>query len=347
MKYYATIAAIIASASLFSSTNFKVNSVSIAKQVDYSLTNTVTSIEILDPEALKFLDPSTPVETIASGFIWSEGPLYIADGDYLIFSDVPRNKIYQWKRGGDTSTYLTPSGLTENTRPQREPGSNGLLLSQNGQLIVTQQGNRRLALMDAPLSNPQAKFKVLTDHYSGKRFNSPNDAVLAPNGDIYFTDPPYGLDKGVDDPAKQLSFQGVFCLRPDGQVVLITDELKYPNGITLSPDGHFLYVDNSGGDNKIWMKYELNEKGLIKNKSVFYKATEAEAKTDGSPDGMKMSRNGYLFTSAPGGLWIFNPAGKVIAKIHTDRPASNCAFGKDQKELFITDKDLVLRVALK
>lgn len=304
-------------------------------------------VEIYKPEALKFLDSASVIEILATGFKWTEGPLYIADGDYVLFSDIPNNKVYKWKASYDTSLYLMPSGNTGKAIRIHEPGSNGLILNKKGQLVLMQHGDRRLAVMDAPLSAPKPLYKTIAGRYQGKRLNSPNDGVMDSKGGIYFTDPPYGLDNKLDDTAKDLSFQGVYYLRPNGEVVLITDELKYPNGIALSPDEHYLYVDNSGGDNKVWMKYELDEKGLIKSKSVFYNATEKNIKDEGGPDGMKMSREGYLFSSGPGGIWIFNPQAEPIARIFIDKPVSNCAFGKDQKELYITNSDKLLRVKLK
>jgi gluconolactonase len=309
--------------------------------------DTTRRIEILQAEALKLLDSSAVIEILAKGFKWTEGPLYIKDGDFLIFSDIPNNKIYKWKEGADTSLYLMPSGYTGTAPKEKEPGSNGLILNKSGQLVLMQQGDRRLATMDAPLGAPQPRFKVLADKYNGKRLNSPNDAVLAANGAIYFTDPPYGLDKRLEDTAKQLNFQGVFYLRPDGKLILVTDELKYPNGIALSPDGRYLYVDNSDPANKLWMKYELDGNGLIKNKTIFYRAIADEGKDNGSPDGMKMNEAGYLFTAGPGGIWIFNPKAEVIARIYTGQATSNCAFGRDHKELFITSSAYLMRVKLK
>ena len=308
--------------------------------------DTTPRVEILDPEALKVLDSSTAVEILAKGFKWTEGPLYIADGDYLLFSDIPNNKIYKWK-GGDTSMYIFPSGFTGINYRGKEAGSNGLLLNKKNELILLQHGDRRVAVMQASLDKPQSKFLTLADKYKGKKLNSPNDAVLAADGSLYFTDPPYGLADGLKDTAKQLPFQGVFLLRSDGKLELVTDEIKYPNGIALSPDGHFLYVANSDPENKIWMKYELNEKGLIKSKSIFYKAVSDEGKDTGSPDGMKINKAGYLFASGPGGIWLFNPAGSVIARVHTGQRTSNCAFGKDEKELFMTCDSYVMRLKLK
>ncbi len=348
MKYLKIPVVLLMILQSFTACNNSTDSSSENKPADTAMVNdTAKRIVILDPEALPVIDSSATIEVIAKGFKWTEGPLYIADGDYLLFSDIPNNKVYKWKEGSDTSTYLYPSGFTGKEYHGSEPGSNGLLLNKNNELVLLQHGDRRVAVMQSSLDKPQMKYLTLADKYNGKQFNSPNDGVFAADGSLYFTDPPYGLAKRLDDSAKQLPFQGVFVLRPTGQVELVTDELKYPNGITLSPDGHFLYVANSDPENKVWMKFELNEKGLVKSKSIFYRAVADEGKDNGNPDGMKVNKAGYLFATGPGGVWIFNPAGKVIARIYTGQPTANCAFGKDEKILFITCSSYVMKVKLK
>ncbi|MEO6731587.1 MAG: SMP-30/gluconolactonase/LRE family protein [Ferruginibacter sp.] len=304
-------------------------------------------IEIIDPEAMVILDTSARIEVIASGFKWTEGPLYIREGAYLLFSDIPDNKICKWKEGEGVTTYLMPSGNTGPVKKIREPGSNGLLLHPDGQLVLCQHGDRRMAKMTSPLNAPMPQFITLADRYNGKRLNSPNDAVFHTNGDLYFTDPPYGLDEGINDPIKELDFQGVYRLKPNGQLDLVTKELKYPNGIALSPDGKFLYVASSDGANFIWMQYELDANGLPKNQRIFYEAHAYEGKNVGAPDGMKINKKGYIFASGPEGIWLFNPGGKLIAKLHTGQLTSNCAFSSDEKVLFMTCDDYVMRLMLK
>jgi len=309
-------------------------------------TDTAKRIVILDKEALQFFDSTTKVEVIAKGFKWTEGPLYVANGDYLLFSDIPNNKVYKWK-DGDTATYLYPSGFTGKLYLGKEAGSNALLLNKKNELILLQHGDRRIAKMNAPLDKPSTSFITLVDNYEGKKLNSPNDAVFDAKGNLYFTDPAYGLANGLNDTAKQLTFQGVFILRPNGSIELFTDQLKFPNGITLSPDGKYLFVANSDPNNKIWMQFELDKNGLKKNEKVLYRAKEDEGIDNGNPDGMKMSKNGYLFAAGPEGILVFNPSGKMIARIYTGNLTSNCAFGKDQKELFITRGFEVLHIKLK
>jgi gluconolactonase len=299
-------------------------------------------VEILDPEANQFFDSSTTIDIVGSGFKWTEGPLYIKDGDYFLFSDIPRNRIYKWKEGDSARLYLEPSGFMGDIKGMHEPGSNALLLDARGNLVLCQHGERRLARMKAPIASPKPEWEVLVDRYQGKRFNSPNDAVFHANGDLYFTDPPYGLDG-----TKELDFQGVYRLKPDGRIDLLTKELNRPNGVALSPDGKILYVASSDAKNMIWMKYELDENGLAKNGQVFYEVHKYEGKNVGAPDGMKINSKGYMFSSGPEGLWVFNPQAKPIARLYTGQATSNCAFSADEKTLLLTCDDYIMRVTLK
>jgi len=304
-------------------------------------------IEIMDAEALGILDSSATIEIIGKGFKWTEGPLYIKEGNYLIFSDIPDNKIYEWQEGKELMTFLMPSGNTGPATKAKEPGSNGLLLSPDGHLILCQHGDRRIAKMAAPLNNPRPEFVTIVDKYMGKRLNSPNDAVYHSNGDLYFTDPPYGLTNGIKDSTRELDFQGVYRLKPNGQLDIVTKELKYPNGIALSPDRKFLFVSSSDPDNYVWMQYELDANGLAKSQKVFHEAHAFEGKNLGAPDGMKINKSGYIFASGPEGIWLFNSSGKLIAKIYTGQLTANCGLTPDEKELFITCDHFVMRLKLK
>ena len=305
-------------------------------------------IKILDPEGNDIIDSTAAIENLAGGFKWTEGPLYIADGGYLLFSDIPNNRVMKWKDGEGLTTYLQPSGFTAPSKvPEKEPGSNGLLLDKDGNLVLCQHGDRRIARMKAPLNDPKPVFETVADRYNGKRFNSPNDALYHPNGNLYITDPSYGLDNGDDDTAKELSFHGVFRVTPSGQVDVVDSITRWPNGIAITPDGKYLLIGHSDGDNPVWMKYELDKNGLAAKKSVFYKLTEADRDKPGGPDGMKMSKKGYLFASGPGGIWIFNPSAKPIARIYTGQATSNCALSADEKILYMTCDDFLYKVNLK
>ena len=304
-------------------------------------------IRILDADGLNLIDSTAAIEVIAEGYKWTEGPLFISDSDYLIYSDVPANKIYKWKEGKGTSLFLEPSGYTGTVPREKEPGSNGLVVDKKGHLVLCQQGNRQIGRMKSSLNEPKADFEVIVSSYMGKKFNSPNDAVYADNGNLYFTDPPYGLEQGVKDSTKEIPFQGVYLVKPGGKAILVTDKVSYPNGIALSPDNKILYISNSDNDNKEWMKYELNDQGLIARESVFYHVSAEEGKMPGGPDGMKVNARGYIYASGPGGIWIFNPAGKVLARIYTGELTSNCYIDQVHNMLYMTCKSYVMRVKLK
>jgi gluconolactonase len=305
-------------------------------------------IRILDEEALNLIDSAAVVEVIAEGYIWTEGPVYVPDGDYLIFSDVPANRIYKWKEGKGASVYLEPSGYTGTVPPRgKEPGSNGLILDKNGKLVLCQQGNRQIGRMKSSLNDPKPQFEAIASNYKGKKFNSPNDAVYAANGNLYFTDPPYGLEKGLKDSTKEIPFQGVYCVKPGGKILLVTDKISYPNGIALSPDNKYLYISNSDNDNKEWTRFELDQEGLSAKDTLFYRVSAEEGKMPGSPDGMKINAKGYIFATGPGGVWIFNSAGKVIARIYTGQLTSNCFLDQAHHMLYMTCKSYVMRLKLK
>lgn len=305
-------------------------------------------IEILDGTAQGIIDPNARIAILAGGFEWTEGPLYIEDGNYLLFSDIPNNKVYQLNAQNDTVTYLHPSGYSAEDFTGAEPGSNGLLLSPEGDLILMQHGNRQVAKMNAPLSQPREAYTPLARDYEGKRFNSPNDGAYDAQGNLYFTDPPYGLPGQMDDPGKELDFQGVYCLLTSGELLLV-DTLTRPNGIGLSPDNTTLYVAVSDPEGAVWYRYDLEAPGVTTKKEVLMDVTHLIGKEneDGLPDGLKVNSQGYVFATGPGGIWIFNPEGKAIARIRTGQKTANCAFGKDEKRLFMTADDYVLAVDLK
>jgi gluconolactonase len=304
-------------------------------------------ISILDTEALNVLDTSAIIEQIASGFRWSEGPVYVKNGDYLLFSDVPANKIYKWEEGKGKNVYLEPSGYTGTVPKEKEPGSNGLVIDKDGRLTLCQQGNRQIARMKTPLDDPKPQFEAIVSNYQGKKFNSPNDLVFAANGNLYFTDPPYGLEHGLKDSTKEIPFQGVYLVKPGGKLLLVTGKISYPNGIALSPDDKYLYISNSDNDNKEWIRFELNKEGLIAKDTVFYRVSAEEGKMPGNPDGMKVNARGYIFATGPGGIWVFNPSGKPIGRIYTGQLTSNCFLDARHNILYMTCDSLVMRLKLK
>ena len=293
------------------------------------------------------LPKDAKIEVLAEGFTWTEGPVWVADGGYLLFTDIPPNRVMRWKEGEGVSLYLTPSGFTGEATKSKEPGANGLTLDSAGNLILCQHGDRRVARMNAPLSQPKPEFVTLADRWNGKRLNSPNDAVFDSKGNLYFTDPPYGLEKQADDPAKEIPFQGVYRRRPDGTLDLLLDSLSRPNGIALSPDEKTLYIANSDPAKAIWMAYDVQPDGSLKNGRLFYDATSKVGDAfPGLPDGLKVNPQGVLFATGPGGVWIFNPDGMLLGEIFTEQATSNCAFGNDGKALYITADNYLMRVWL-
>ena len=291
--------------------------------------------------------PETKIEVLAEGFDWTEGPVWVPDGNYLLFTDIPPNSIFKWSPKGGKSLYLKPSGYTSEVERTGEVGANGLLLDAEGNLVLCQHGDRRMARMDASLSSPKSTFITLADTYDGKRFNSPNDAAFHSNGDLYFTDPPYGLEHRMDDPAKELDFQGVYVCRSDGTVELLTDEMTRPNGIAFSPDEQTLYVANSDPEKAIWMAFDLDESGYIASGRVFFDATDlVGSENKGLPDGLKIRQDGIIFATGPGGVLVFNPAGQHLGTIRTGQATSNCALGNDDQYLYMTADMFLMRVKL-
>ncbi|HLF34109.1 MAG TPA: SMP-30/gluconolactonase/LRE family protein [Cyclobacteriaceae bacterium] len=309
-------------------------------------TRTIGSIERISPALDELVNPSAVIEVLADGFEWTEGPVWVSSGNYLLFSDIPPNRIYKWSETDSIQIYLEPSGFTGPAGRGGEEGSNGLLIDSQGRLVLCQHGDRRVAIMNTPLNDPKPDFITLVGDYEGKRLNSPNDAVFSSTGDLFITDPPYGLLKQEEDTAKELAFQGVFRRSADGNLTLLTDELSRPNGIGLSPDEKKLYVANSDPQKAIWMAYDLTADGKTENGRVFYDATE-KAKTDqGLPDGLKVHSKGFVFATGPGGVWIFDPAGAPLGIIRTTVATANCAFNTDESILYITADMYLLRVKL-
>lgn len=305
---------------------------------------TTGSIERQDSVINQLIPANAKIEVLAEGFTWTEGPLWIEDGQYLLFSDIPPNKVMKWSEKEGLSTYLHPAGHTDEIDRVGEPGSNGLLLDPTGKLVLCQHGDRRIARMTASLDMPKSEFETVVSHYEGKRFNSPNDGVFDSKGNLFFTDPPYGLEKNMEDPAKEIDFQGVYRYSKEGKLSLISDKITRPNGIGLSPDEKTLYVASSDPKKAIWMAFTLNEDGTVDSERLFYDATGSEGK--GLPDGLKVDKKGNIWATGPGGVWIFNAAGKVLGKILTGEATSNCGFDQAEQTLYMTCDDYLMRIKL-
>jgi gluconolactonase len=302
---------------------------------------TIGTIERLDDRLDRIIARDARIERLADGFDWSEGPVWVRDGGYLLFSDVPQNTVFRWKEGQGISVFLKPSGFTSSRPGGGQQGSNGLVVDPQGRLVLCQHGDRRVARREGET------FVTLADRYQGKRFNSPNDAVYKSNGDLYFTDPPYGLPKLNSDPAKELDFNGVYRLSKDGTVTLLTREMTFPNGVALAPDEKTLYVANSDPKKALWMAFPVQEGGTLGKGRVFFEVTAWVKSKKGLPDGMKVDRAGNLFATGPGGVHIFDPDGTHLGTLATGEATANCGFGDDGSTLYITADMYLCRVRIK
>lgn len=313
-------------------------------QQEYKTTGT---IERIDPLLNDIIDAGAKPEIIAEGMDWSEGPVWVEKHKMLLFSDVTRDTIFKWTEAHGKKFYLSPSGYTGTIKRGGEMGSNGLTLDRNGNLILCQCGDRQIARMDAPLNKPAAKYTSLADNFNGKKFNSPNDVMCDSKGEIFFTDPPYGLEKQMNDPKKEITFQGVFKIKTNGTVVLITDTLTRPNGIAFLPGEKTLLVANSDPAKPNWYAFELDENGGVISSRIFYSATGYDKSLKGLPDGMKIDKQGNVFAAGPGGVWIFNSSGKLLGKIKLPEATSNIALTPDERTMYITNDMYILRVKLR
>jgi gluconolactonase len=305
------------------------------------------TIERFDPSLDAILSADAKPEIIAEGFEWSEGPVWIEKNKMLLFSDVPTNTIYKWTEEKGKEVYLTPSGYTDTVKRGGEMGSNGLTLDTEGNLVLCQHGNRQMAKMDAPLDKPEAKYITIANKYNGKRFSSPNDAVFNSTGELFFTDPPYGLESQSDnDPKKEISFNGVYKVKKNGEVILLVDSITRPNGLAFLPGEKKLIIACSDPDKPNWYVFDVNGDSLINGK-IFYSAADRDKSLKGLPDGLKIDKKGNVFATGPGGVWIFNSEGKPLGKIKVEESTSNVALSPDEKTLYITNDMYVLRIKMR
>jgi gluconolactonase len=299
---------------------------------------TLGRIERLDPAFDRLVDPDAAIELLAANrFEWAEGPVWDAANRRVLFSDVPRNTIWEWSQASGLQAFLQPSGYTGAAAfTGREPGSNGLAFNTAGELVMCQHGDRRIAKWVG------GKFVTLADRYAGKRLNSPNDLAIRSNGDVYFTDPPYGLPRQTEDPGRELDFQGVYRLSAKGELTLLTRELSRPNGLAFSPDEKTLYVANSDPAKAVLMAYSVRGDGTLGTGEVFFDATADVGKQrPGLPDGLKVSTDGTVWATGPGGVLVYSPEGKRLGTLATGVATANLAFGDDGSTLYLTaDKNL-------
>ena len=317
------------------------------------LDSAAAKVDRLDPGLDNILPNGAMLERVADGFKWIEGPVWAQDS--LYFAEIPSNSIHKWSPGSGVSMFLQPSGY-KGSEPYGGPesGSNGMTLDVQGRLTVAGHAQRDVYRLES--LDPKAQITVLADSYQGKKLNSPNDLVYRSDGSLYFTDPPYGLRTQKDtDPDKQLKVNGVYRIPhaleqkpgakpPSAELQLLVSDLTRPNGIAFSPDEKYLYVNNSE-PKKIWMRYRVQADGTLTEAKLFYDATADQR--PGAPDGMKVDEQGNVYSTGPGGVWIFTPEGKPLGTILIPEKAANVAWaGEDRKTLYITASSSIYRIKL-
>lgn len=316
--------------------------------------STQVQLDRRDPAIDQIVPRGAKLERIATGFKWVEGPIWLNGA--LYFAEIPSDSIRKWTPGDDqVSMFITPSGYQGHT-PYGGPesGSNGMTADVHGRLTVAGHAQRDVYRLEN--LNPDSQITILADSYKGKKLNSPNDVVYRSDGSLYFTDPPYGLRTQSDrDPEKQLNVNGVYRIssaasqqagsKPvSSNVQLLVSDLTRPNGIAFSPDEKYLYVNNSE-PKKIWMRYRVQPDGSLSEAKLFYDATSDQR--PGSPDGMKVDQQGNVYSTGPGGIWIFTPEGKPLGIILIPEKAANVAWGgPDRKTLYITASSSIYRIHL-
>jgi gluconolactonase len=306
---------------------------------------TLGTIERLDPALDAVLAPDAKLEILVKGLDWAEGPVWSKRDKCLYWSDVPQNVVYRWSQGKGVSVFLKPSGYW-GTKPRGgEPGSNGLTFDPQGRLVLCQDGERRVGRLEK-----DGTMVAVVDQFEGKRFNSPNDLCYDAEGNLWFTDPPYGLEGKLEDPKKEIPFQGVYEYSAQGRLTLVTKEIKFPNGIAFSPDERTLYVAASDPAKPVVWAFDRSEtkSGRDEFKTqprVFFDASALAAKKlKGLPDGMKVDDRGNVWLGGPGGILIISSAGKHLGTIATGEATANCAWGEDGSTLFVTADMYVCRI---
>lgn len=297
-------------------------------------------IDRLDPAIDRIVGRNPKIWKLADGFRFTEGPVWVPDGAYLLFSDPNSNVIWKYSNDGTLSIFREQAGYAgADIAEYGQPGSNGIAFDPQGRLTIDQHGNRRVIRIEK-----DGRETVLADKYEGKRFNSPNDLVYRSDGTLFFTDPPFGLPKFFDDPRKELPFSGVYSVYK-GRLQLLTKEFTGPNGIALSPDEKYLYIGNWDEKKKVVMRYEVAADGKIKNGSLFYDLTPARGSD--AIDGIKVDREGNVYVSGPGGLWVISQEGRHLGTIKAPKHIHNMAWGDDDgKTLYLCARSSLYRMRL-
>lgn len=295
------------------------------------------SILRLDARFDSLVPQAAVIEKLADGFVFLEGPVWLETDAALLYSDLRGNAIYRWSMQGGASDYLKPFFVGDGTG-LRGVGPNGVALDAAGRLLVCVYGSRSVIRIEQ-----DGTRTTLAERFQGKRLNSPNDLIVARDGAVYFTDPSFGLEGTDRSPLRELDFNGVYRLRPGGELELLTRELERPNGLVLSPDERTLYVANSGGAMTGWLAFDVGPDGLA-NKRVLFDITGVEGL--GGADGMKVDLAGNVYATGPGGVWVFAPDGTHLGTIRPDEALTNVGFGDDGHTLYITGRTALYRIRL-
>jgi gluconolactonase len=301
-------------------------------------------IDRWDPAMDAIVPADWKIEKLAEGFGWAEGPIWIRSGNYLLFTDVPGNKMWKWSEKGGLEKFLDPSGAA-NPDPAvwREAGANGLAIRDANSILLADTGSRMIQRLDLG----SKKKKPVAQKFEGKRLSSPNDVVRMKSGVLFFTDPPYGFKKFDEAAEKEIAFNGVYRMAKNGKVSVVEKSLHRPNGVALSPDESTLYVTQSDPARPVIMSYSLDKAGNVTGSKLFHDFTDlVAAGSPGLPDGLTVAADGTIFTTGPGGVIVLSKEGKRLGRISNGKATANCKFGEDGKTLFLTSHDTLARVRL-
>ena len=301
-------------------------------------------VDRFDASLDDLIDEEAKIEVVCGGFDWAEGPVWVPEkdnrfGGFVLFSDIPHNAVMKWQEGTGASVFMKPAGYTGVADYGREPGSNGLALDADGRLVLCEHGDRRISV----LTTDGGKL-TLADRWDGKRLNSPNDLAIRSTGDIFFTDPIYGLPQRADDPLREIDFCGVYRVQPDGTVTVQCKEISRPNGIAFSPDEGILYVANSDGNDPVWRAFPVQEDGNLGTPKPFFDSSKEDRIPRGGGDGLKVDRHGNVFATGPGGVLVLSPAGRLLGRIVTGEAIANVGWGNDGSVLYLTSDMYLCRI---
>ena len=302
----------------------------------------IGSVERLSPEIDNLIEKSAKIEILADGFEWSEGPVWSSQLNSILFSDVPENIIYSWNEDKGLGTFTRPIGYSGKVPNLKKAGTNGLTIDADGNLIICMHGDRKITRLEKLNINRKV---TLVNSFDGNLLNSPNDLVYDSKGNLYFTDPPYGLLEGDNDKLKEIEFNGVYKVSPNGDIEVLVKNLTRPNGISISNDEKILYVANSDKNNPVIMQYDLSEEGA-KNPSIFFDGRELTKKDIGLFDGLKVHPTGNVFATGPGGVLVIKENGDHIGTIRTEVRTANCAFDENFQYLYMTSDMFLTRIKL-